>query len=319
MATERYLIITADDFGIGPAVSRGILDLAERRLITCSVLLVNSPYAGPAVRAWRQAGRPMELGWHPCLTLDRPVLPAERVRSLVGPDGQFWPLGRFLSRVALGRIDAAEVKAELRAQWERFGELVGHPPTVVNSHQHCSLFRPVGVALLELLAQSRPLPYVRRVREPWRMLWSIPRSRGKRLLLSVLGQRAARRQEACGFPGNDWLAGISNPQGVADLQGLPRWLAQVPGQVVELVCHPGYFDRTLLGRDCTDACGAAWRVQELQRLRAPGLLEVCRRAGFTLVSPGELIGLIGPRQAAAGSGPWGVSLAREVAAARGTG
>ncbi len=290
MATKRYLVVTADDYGIGPAVSQGILDLAGRGLITCSVLLVNSPYAQGAVRAWRQAGRPMELGWHPCLTLDRPVLPARRVPSLVGPDGQFWPLGGFLRRVALGRIDAAEVEAELEAQWQRFGELVGHAPTVVNSHQHCSLFSPVSVVLRKILSRRSPLPYVRRVREPWHLLWRIPGARGKRLLLSLLGRREARRQAAHGFPGNDWLAGLTNPRPVADPQLLVRWLEHIPGQVVELACHPGYRDGTLLGRDCTDADGVAWRVQELQRLRAPGFLKVCQRAGFTLVSPAELSG-----------------------------
>ena len=36
----------------------------------------------------------MQLGWHPCLTLDRPVLPRARVPSLVD-DGRFRPLGRL--------------------------------------------------------------------------------------------------------------------------------------------------------------------------------------------------------------------------------
>src|SRR6185369_13232462 len=68
---KRYLVVTADDYGIGPATSQGILDLAAQGRVTCSVLIVNTDYAELAVRAWRQAGRPLELGWHPCLTLDR--------------------------------------------------------------------------------------------------------------------------------------------------------------------------------------------------------------------------------------------------------
>jgi predicted glycoside hydrolase/deacetylase ChbG (UPF0249 family) len=287
--TERYLIITADDFGIGPAVSQGILDLAGRGLVTCSVLLVNSPHADLAVRAWRQAGCPMELGWHPCLTLDRPILPAARVPSLVAPDGQFWPLGAFLRRVVMGRIDVTEAEAELLAQWQCFIDLVGHPPTVVSSHQHCSLFRPVRDALLSLLARQAPLPYLRRVREPWRILQGIPGARAKRLLLSILGRGAARRQIRQGFPGNDWLVGITNPRSVAAPQYLVRWLGSIPGQVVELVCHPGYWDDTLPGRDCTRADGGVERrVHEMQRLSEQSFVEVCRRAGFTLISPSGL-------------------------------
>ena len=49
-----------------------------------------------------------------------------------------------LTRACLGRIDADEVAAEMKAQLERFTDLVGYPPTVVNSHQHAQIFRPVG-------------------------------------------------------------------------------------------------------------------------------------------------------------------------------
>ncbi len=289
MDAKRYLVVTADDYGIGPATSQGILDLAAQGRVTCTVLIVNTPYADLAVRAWRQAGCPLELGWHPCLTLDRPVLPAERVPSLVRPDGCFWPLGSFLRRVCLGRINPAEVEAELRAQLTRFTDLVGHPPTVVNSHQHTSLFQPVGDILLDLLARRRPLPYVRRVCEPWRMLLGVPGARGKRATLSLLGRRDARRQAHHGFPGNDWLAGITNPPFVADPLFLVRWLGRVPGKVVELACHPGYWDGTLIDRDCTEADGGVQRrVEEMQRLSEPSFTEVCRHAGFTLVSPAQL-------------------------------
>jgi chitin disaccharide deacetylase len=288
---KRFLVVTADDFGIGPATTHGILDLAAQGLVTCSVLLVNSPYAEPAVRAWRQAGRPLELGWHPCLTLDRPLLPAEQVPSLVGPDGRFHPLGRFLRRLLLGRIDSAEAEAELRAQLTRFAELVGHPPTVVNSHHHVQVFSPVGDILTELLARRPPLPYVRRVREPWPVLLRIPGARLKRLVLSVLGRGNAARQEAAGLAGNDWLAGITDPPCVADPEFLARWLRQTPGRVVELTCHPGYLDTTLVGRDCTRDDGQLERrPRERQLLEQANFRQACRRAGFRLVSPTELRG-----------------------------
>ncbi|MCC6419487.1 MAG: ChbG/HpnK family deacetylase [Gemmataceae bacterium] len=294
MDDNRYLIVTADDFGIGPAVSQGILDLAAQRLITCSVLLVNSPYADRAVRAWRQAGEPMELGWHPCLTLDRPVLPAARLPSLVRPGGEFWSLGQFLRRIVLGRICADEVEAELTAQLERFADLVGRLPGMVNSHQHVQVFRPVGDVLRDVLARRAPLPYLRRIREPWGLLARVPGARGKRFVLSWLGRRDARRQEALGFPGNDWLIGITNPPCVADPVFLPRWLERAPGRVVELVCHPGYWDGTLIDRDCTPTDGGVQRrVHEMHRLTEPSFPAAWRRAGFRLTAPSELFRVTG--------------------------
>ncbi|HJZ55659.1 MAG TPA: ChbG/HpnK family deacetylase, partial [Gemmataceae bacterium] len=151
MGRARHLVVVADDFGIGPESDRAILELAADGLVTSAVLLVNSPYAPAAVAAWDRAGRPVELGWHPALTIDRPVLPAERVPSLVDAEGRFWPLGRFLRRSVLGQLCPTEVAGELAAQYHRFWELVGAPPRLVNSHQHVSLFRPVTAALHELL------------------------------------------------------------------------------------------------------------------------------------------------------------------------
>jgi chitin disaccharide deacetylase len=281
---RRYLVVTADDFGIGPATSQGILDLAARGLLTGTVLLVTSPHAEAAVRTWRQAGAPLELGWHPCLTLDRPVLPPGRVPSLVGPDGRFWPLGGLVGRLCRGLARPAEIEAELRAQYRRFLDLVGRPPPSVNSHHHVQVFRPVGALLRRVLAEQRPPPYVRRVREPWPMLGVVPGARCKRALLTLLGRREARRCRRAGLPGNDWLAGVTDPPCVADPDYLVRWLTRIPGRAVELTCHPGYLDTTLIGRDCTATDGLLLRrVRELHLLRQPGFRDACRRAGFTLV------------------------------------
>src|SRR5215831_17938989 len=107
-APQRQLIVTADDFGIGPATSEGVLEAADCGAITASVLLVNSPYAESAVRRWRQRGCPMELGWHPNLTLDSPILSANKLPSLVGPAAGFgrW---RLLCVAGCGRLRQEEI------------------------------------------------------------------------------------------------------------------------------------------------------------------------------------------------------------------
>jgi predicted glycoside hydrolase/deacetylase ChbG (UPF0249 family) len=285
----RYLVVTADDFGIGPATTQGILELGSRGLLTATVLLVNSPHAESAVRAWRHAGASLELGWHPCLTLDRPVLPGRHVPSLVRPDGRFHSLGGFSRRLLLRRICPGEVEAELKAQARLFRELVGHPPAVVNSHHHVQVFPPVGARLRNVLRDQRPLPYLRRVREPWSMLVRVPGARGKRGFLSVLGRLEARGQGRDTFPGNDWLAGVTDPPCVADPAYLSRWLTRVPGRVIELTCHPGHLDTTLIGRDCSATDGLLLRrVRELHLLRHASFPAACHDAGFLLVTPSQL-------------------------------
>jgi predicted glycoside hydrolase/deacetylase ChbG (UPF0249 family) len=286
----RFLVVVADDFGMGPNTSNGILDAADCGSVTASVLLVNSPYAAGDVRKWRQRGCPMELGWHPNLTLDQPILPVSRVPTLIGGDGQFLPLKQFVRRWLRGGLNAAEIASELAAQLERFAELVGHLPTVVNTHQHVGVFAPVGEILLSVLEQRRCFPYVRRVREPWSVLWSVPGARIKRTVLNVQGRRVARSQEARQFAGNDWLAGVTDPKWIKDPNFFARWLQAVPGDVVELMCHPGYLDAMLLGRDCEVGDGLLERrVDELHLLRQPAFHDAVHRAGFQLAAPSTLI------------------------------
>lgn len=289
MHGKRRLLVIADDYGIGPETSRGIRDLAARGLVSGAVVLVNSPHAEEAVAAWKQSGIPLELGWHVCLTLDRPILPAAQVPTLVNPDGVFWPLGAFLKRLLLGRVRTTEIAAEFAAQHRHFTDLIGSPPAFVNGHHHIQCFGPVGALLNELMGHQRHLPYVRRVREPWPMLLQIPGAKIKRTVLSALGRRLARKQAAAGFPGNDWLAGITDPACVDDPDYLVRWLSRIPGQVVELACHPGYEDATLVGRDGTPEDGLlSRRLREWELLADPRFSEALQRAGFTLTPPSQL-------------------------------
>jgi chitin disaccharide deacetylase len=293
VAGNRFLIVTADDFGIGPETSRGILDLAAAGRVTNTVLLVNSPFSIAAVHAWRKAGRMLELGWHPCLTLDRPILPINQVPSLVAADGRFHRLGVLACRLVLRQIRQDELTAELAAQYRRFVDLVGHAPSVINTHHHVQVFPMIGAALRKVLREAGGVPYLRRIQESWRTLAHVPGARPKRLFLTALGMVEGRRQARTGLPGNEWLAGITDPSHVHNPQFYAQWLTSIPGRVVELTCHPGYKDESLVDRDCAADDGQQERrVRELELLRQPAFHDVCRQAGFQLVSPTELAALL---------------------------
>ena len=57
MDATRFLIVLADDFGIGPETSRGILELAARRIVTGTVLAVRRRVAHVREAAERDARR----------------------------------------------------------------------------------------------------------------------------------------------------------------------------------------------------------------------------------------------------------------------
>ncbi|MCE9534353.1 MAG: ChbG/HpnK family deacetylase [Planctomycetes bacterium] len=288
---SRRLIVCADDLGIGPETSRGIIELARDNKITATVLLVNTPTAEDAVVQWKRANAVCDLGWHPCLTLDSPILPAAQVPSLVDGDGRFWGLGAFIKRWAFGKLRANEIAAEWRAQLRRFRDLVGADPVIVNAHQHVAVFRPAGQILMDLLATLPNRPYVRRVREAAGTLRRIPGARLKRVFLSTLANRNNRDLDRNGFPGNDVLAGIANHGDVHHPSFYTRWLERTRGRVIELMVHPGYRDETLLGRDCVPGDGGLERRdRELDLISQPIFADSVRRAGFRLTCPNELFG-----------------------------
>ncbi|MFO0938420.1 MAG: ChbG/HpnK family deacetylase [Gemmataceae bacterium] len=280
---KRRLVVTADDFGIGIETSRGILDLGKEGIVTSTVLLVNSPHAAESVDMWHQAGQPVELGWHPCLTLDSPVLPAEQVPTLTGHDGRFNPLGTFLKRLLRGQISERELMDELNAQYDRYLQLVGSPPQNVNGHHHVHAFGMVGRVIRSILSRQTPKPFLRRVSEPMSTKLRVPGARFKRMILSAVGSRAAKQQEREGFPGATYLAGITDPKCVADPDFFVRWISRCPGEYVELTCHPGYFDETLFGRDGTKEDGnVERRAYEWNGLSSLRFINAVERAGFEL-------------------------------------
>jgi chitin disaccharide deacetylase len=283
------MTIVADDYGIGPETSRGILDLARDGILTATVMIVNCDDAERAVDAWRKAAPDADLGWHPNLTLDRPIAPPESVPTLVRPDGTFWPLGDFLKRVLLRKLSYDDILREWRAQYRRFVDMVGSPPPVVNSHQHVSLFPPAENALFDLLAEEGHRPYLRRVVEPFRPLIRIPGARIKRSVLSVLGHRVARRAAARGLPGCGQLIGVTDPDCVTDADFWTRWIRLADRKFdVEICCHPGYSDATLEGRDCDSTESLLRRPRETQLLLSPTFREIRSEFQWLAVRPSQL-------------------------------
>ena len=61
----RQLLVIADDIGIGPNTTAGILQLGGQGIVTGSVLLVNSPYAEEAVALLAPAPGEPDLTQHP--------------------------------------------------------------------------------------------------------------------------------------------------------------------------------------------------------------------------------------------------------------
>jgi predicted glycoside hydrolase/deacetylase ChbG (UPF0249 family) len=273
---SRQLIVNADDFGLTAGVNAGIIGAYRRGVVRSASLMTTTPGFADAV-ALAQAHPDLDLGVHLALTGVRPALPPQQIPSLVGPTGQFPPLNAWLGRVAAGRLDPGEVRAELAAQLARALD-TGLPFSHLDGHHHTHLFAPVSAVVADL-AREANIPVIRRVvdtaaepRPP------APRSAGDALKRSLL-TLAERRWGGSYAP----FARARAFRGFAFPTDLAAWhtlLQSLPAGTTELMCHPGLADPAIAPLDPY----IAGRETELRWLTDPRLLTLVQHYTVTLTT-----------------------------------
>jgi hypothetical protein len=242
--TLRRLRLCADDYGISPAVNRGIRDLVAGGRINATSVMVGTPsFDGGEARALDAAvaaGRGAAVGLH--LTLTAPFRPLGLYRPIAA-DGTFLSLRQMLARGLAYLLDGRAAAAEAEQQIEAFRRAFGRSPDFIDGHQHMHLLPQVGDALLAVMKERTPAAWVRQCGRTSPLL-----KRGSHLkahLLDVLSRRMRSRSRSLGVPSNPGFAGAYN-FGRATVYGavFATFLEGLPdGGVV--MCHPGFVDREL--------------------------------------------------------------------------
>ena len=84
----RRLIVNADDFGLTAGVNRAIVEAQERGIVTSSTLMANAgafDEAASMARSLAENNARFSVGCHVVLLDGEPLLPADRVSSLLQP------------------------------------------------------------------------------------------------------------------------------------------------------------------------------------------------------------------------------------------
>jgi len=221
----RFLIFNADDLGYSRGINQGILEGHEQGVITSATMVVNGRATAEAVRLARA---------HPALAVGLHVNFTNEAERLIDLD------------------DGEACRAELRAQYARFCDLIGDKPTHLDSHQHVHR-HPVRRRLFEELADEQALPL--RDRPP----------------VVFKG----------GFYGQ-WTYGVFEPERVS-FEALERILRHEIAQgIYEMACHPGYYDEEL------EAVYHREREHELRTLLDPRLRALLAELDLALISYREL-------------------------------
>jgi chitin disaccharide deacetylase len=273
----RRLIVTADDLGLAPTVTDGILLAAREGIVRAASLIVPGEDSRRALEM-AQAVPALAVGVHLTLVEVGAPLLGREAPSLLRGGGFRRSLGRFAAAWVSKRIGLSDIEREFRAQIES-AIAWGLRPSHLDGHKH--LHQLPGVFELTCqLARDYGVPRVRVTRSGWRRS---ARTGLGALALEGLSLRAARvlrgyqpLQTTDQFLGRDLLR-----RGL-DAEALCSLLDRVEG-TCELIVHPGLRGpRELLG---LYPWGAHWHM-ELAALTSSRVLDRVDALGIELV--GEL-------------------------------
>ncbi len=280
----KRLILNADDLGLTPGVNRAAMELARAGALTSATLMAAAPATEEAAESALELPS-LGVGCHVVLVDGRPVLPAERIPTLIDPrsghrngrrsrhrsaDGgpRFRPtLGALAADLLRGRVSEADIEAEAVAQIRRLQRL-DLQVTHVDTHKHAHAFPRV----LRPLLRAAVLCNVACVRNPFEPEWSVAAAVAaglkRRLQVRALNTQRAYFLDAVehiGMVTTDGALGVA-ATGSMTADSLRQTLGAMPEGVWELVCHPGYCDPGLRA--------AGTRLIESREIERRTLLEV---------------------------------------------
>jgi predicted glycoside hydrolase/deacetylase ChbG (UPF0249 family) len=244
---------------------------------------MNMPHVEEALKL---AGDYPDLGTgvHLVFTAWRPLLPPTEVPSLVDEAGYFHSQEAILPRP--NRIDTDELKAELRAQIERF-RASGREPDHLDCHHFLHIYSPFFAVYVEL-AEEYGLPVRLPIppEEEWdetaasmALAHSIPAG-----FLREIARQDLSLVQAKGIPHPDRFVQSFYGEGALTLETLLDIVEGLSEGITELMTHPGFADEVLLARSTY----AKEREKELALLCHPRVKERIGELGVELVNFGVL-------------------------------
>ena len=113
-SNERFLILTADDFGASKNINEGILFAVENNAITTVSALTNFSESLFDLKQLSLDHPNIGIGVHLNIVTGKPILEPEEVPTLVNENGEFYPVDLLLPRIK--EISLIDLRKELRAQ-----------------------------------------------------------------------------------------------------------------------------------------------------------------------------------------------------------
>ncbi|MGE5503850.1 MAG: ChbG/HpnK family deacetylase [Actinomycetota bacterium] len=238
---QPAVTLCADDYGLAPGVGEAIRALIASGRLQATGCMCASPFWPAEAALLKPLDGHAHVGVHLTLTDHRPLGPMPRL----APAGRLPPLGALLKAALLGRVDAAEIAAELERQVDAFEAHFGRPPDFLDGHHHVHQLPGVREAAIDLWRRRLPGGWVR-------SCWESPAAilaRGvdpvRATVIALLGWRFRRLLSAAGVPHNRSFRGVYDLTDRIPYDLLFGRFTQAPGPATLVMCHPGLVDDAL--------------------------------------------------------------------------
>lgn len=265
----KRIVLCADDYGQAPAISRGIIALAQASRLTATSCMVTTPY-WPLHGKWLLPLQfKIDIGLHFNLTEGRALS-----STFIKMYGENFPtLPRLMHKAFLRHLNRLAIESELHAQLDSFMDVMGCLPKFIDGHQHIHQFPIIRTALVNVYQQrlNSHHVHIRLVNE------KIHLGELKKLIIRVSGSKAFKRLlEKYAIPHNLSFAGIyAFSQAAHYHEFFPRFLETVGNQGL-IMCHPGHASTETM-----DTIAEA-RYQEYQYLISEQFLKDCQAKNVAL-------------------------------------
>ena len=234
---QKFLIVTADDFGVHPSVNDAVEQASHAGVLTAASLMVAAPAAADAIRRAHKLPH-LRVGLHLVLTDGQAMLSPELIPALADAAGRmnnfmFTDAVRFAVRPSVRRQLQAEIRAQF-VEFARTGLVLDH----VNVHKHFHL-HPIVLELLLGIGREFGVCAIRVPAEP---IWFAAvdgawLSGVSSILLAPWIRRMKRRLRRARIAYNDHIFGIA-ASGAMNEAKMLQIVARLPAGVTEIYLHP---------------------------------------------------------------------------------
>ncbi len=241
------MIVCADDYGLRQDVDEAILQLAGLgKLTAVSCMAALESCTAESLSRLQLHGASLDIGLHLCFTREDLTFAEDHVPRF----------GSLLRAALTGRVNRAEIRRQVAAQYELFARKSGRHPDYLDGHLHAHQLPGVRDGLVDFVLSLPPQerPYVRNTAMSLRRLQKAGLPWAKALLIGRFGAGLRNKLGQQAIATNQGFAGIYDfGKWRSYPTYLPKFAACLPEPTGILVVHPGQEE--------------PWRRQEFYTLR----------------------------------------------------